>query len=156
RWRERLDALLVDAGGVTGRGAGAFRVRDLAPDPGGVAQELVELERPTGEWPILPELKASLDTHVRHLQRREYGALDQDFDPGYRERGMTVYRALPSTGFVSYRIVGFAKLGGQRVVKLLLKGPTAGAILQLRWGSRDGHWEVLEAEVVRSRETSGS
>lgn len=86
-WQGRLEALVRDAGGVTGTDAGAVPVPDVGPDLGGVAQDLVELERPIGEWPLPPELKAALDTHVRRLTRRDAGSLEQDLDPAIGSPG---------------------------------------------------------------------
>lgn len=155
-WQRRLDALLREAGGVSGKGTESLRMPDVPLDPTGIAQDLVSLEQPVGRWPIPPALDASVEAHARHLQQRDLQALEQDLAPGYREAGIAVYTALPVVEFVSHRIVGFAKLGSQRLTKVRLEGPTGVAVLQLRWGNQDGRWEVLEAEVVRIEQVLAS
>lgn len=153
-WQRRLEALLGEAGGVSGEGTGPLRLPEVPPDPTGIAQDLVALEQPIGRWPIPPELEASVEAHAQHLKMRDLRALEEDLAAGYRETGMAVYTALSTGEFVRHRIVGFATLGGHRVVKLRLEGSAAAAVLQLRWGNLDGRWRVLEAEVVSPAQVS--
>jgi hypothetical protein len=155
-WQGRLEALLGGTGGVSGRGTPGLRNPEVPPDLTGMAQDLVALEQPIGRWPIPPELEAALEPHARHLLRCDLRALHQDLAPGYREIGMAVYSSLAASEFLRHRIVGFAKLGQQRQVKLRLEGPAAAVVLQLRWGNPGGRWQVFEAEIVRTEGASGS
>lgn len=149
-WQRRLEALLGEAGGVSGSTIGPLRVPDVPPDPAGIAQDLVQLERPIGRWPIPSELEARVETHAQHLRRRDFPALEQDLAPGSREAGLAAYRSLAGFEFDHHRIVGFATLGSQRQVRLRLEGPGDAVVLNLRWGNPDGGWQVLEAEIVRT------
>ncbi|MBI4611581.1 MAG: hypothetical protein HY726_21540 [Candidatus Rokubacteria bacterium] len=155
-WQRELEGLLEEAGGVSGRGTASPAPADAVPDAAGIAQDLVSLERPVGRWPIPPELEASVEAHARHLVSRDLRALEPDFAASYRDTGMAVYASLAATAFARHRVVGFATLGGQRLVKVRLEGPARIAVLQLRWGDQDGRWQVLEAEVVRTEGNSGS
>lgn len=155
-WQRRLEVLLAAAGGVSGEASKALQVPDVPSDPTGIAQDLVSLERPIGRWPIPPELEASVESHMQHLKMRDLGALENDLAPGNREPGTAVYAALVGGEFASHRIVGFAKVGGHRLVKVRLQGPAGAVVLQLRWGDRDGRWQVLEVEVVRTETASVS
>jgi hypothetical protein len=149
-WQRRLEALLGEAGGVSGNMIGPLKLPDVPPDPAGIAQDLVQLERPIGRWPIPPELEARVEAHAQHLRRRDFPALEEDLARGYREAGLAAYRSLVGFEFDRHRIVGFAKLGSQRQIKLRLEGPAGVAMLHLRWGNPDGRWQVLETEIART------
>lgn len=154
RWQRELEALLGAAGGVSGRGTGLPGAPDVPSDQAGIAQDLVSLERPIGRWPMPPELEASVEAHARYLERGDLQAIEHDFVASYRKTGTAVYAPV-AAGFDSHRVVGFAAIGGQRLVKVRLDGPAGVAVIQLRWGNQDGRWQVLEAEVVRTERKSG-
>jgi hypothetical protein len=149
-WQRRLEALLRDAGGVLGGLTEFPTIPDVPPDPTGIAQDLVQLERPLGRWPVPPELEAAVEAHALHLRERNFAALERDLASGDRGAGMAVYRSLAPFECSGHRIVGFAKLGGQCLIKLRLEGSGGAAVVNLRWGKSGEQWLVLETEVVRA------
>ncbi|MBI4240501.1 MAG: hypothetical protein HY613_02185 [Candidatus Rokubacteria bacterium] len=155
-WRRRLEGLLLESGGVSGKPTGDLRGPDVPVDPTAIAQDLARLERPVGRWPVPAELEASVEAHALHLKRRDLQALEDDFAPAYRQAGMATYAPLLAFELATHRIVGLGKLGGHRLVKLRLEGPAGTAVVQLRWAETDGRWRVLEAEVVRTEAAAAS
>jgi hypothetical protein len=45
-------------------------------------------------------------------------------------------------------VVGVARIGRQRMVKLALAGPRGRQVLQERWTPADGGWRVVTVEVT--------
>ncbi len=149
-WQERLQALLAEAGGMTGEGMAHLAVPEIPPDPAGVAGDLVELEKPAGRWPLPPDLEAALGAHALNLERGNLTALAEDLAPECREEGLTLYRSALASGVERHAVVGVAKLGSHRQIKLRLDGPKGAVVLLSRWAQRERRWRVVEVEVVRT------
>ena len=124
----RLWALLEAAGGVTGAGplarasaAGAAEA-PLSDD----AREFIRLEQSTGAWPIAAELIEALDRFGDALVAGDLeaarGWLDPSLAPGPDLEG----RLLAARGG-RHRVVAFARVGAQRLVKLRVDGDGAGS-----------------------------
>lgn len=148
-WQGRLEALLVEAGGVTGEGIAHLAAPEISADPDGVTGGLVELEKPVGRWPLPPDLEAAVEAHARNVERRDLAAAGEDLSPDIRAAGTELYRSLLARGPDRHEVVGVAKLGAHRLIKLRLDGPDGAVILASRWAQREGHWRVAEVEVVR-------
>jgi len=146
RWEAELTAALEAAGGVTPAVHPGRLARSL-PDCGGAAQELIGLASPAARWPIPGDLKAALDEHARHLKAGDVAALEADLAPGYRERGLEVFKVVLRVEPMGDRIVAFAKAGPDRLVRWRLDGPRGAAVLTTRWERRTDGWQILDAEV---------
>jgi hypothetical protein len=145
----RLWALLEVAGGVTGAGplarasaAGAAEV-PLSDD----AREFIRLEQSTGAWPIAADLIAALDGFGAALVAGDLeaarGWLDASLVPGPDLEG----RLLAARGG-RHRVVAFARVGAQRLVKLRMDGDGAGLTLLLRCVPTDVGWRIAALEPV--------
>ena len=149
-WEARLQALLAEAGGVGGDGLAHLATPEIPPDAAGVAGDLVELEKPAGRWPLPADLAAALEAHALKLERGNLSAVVEDLAPDFRASGMELYRSLAAKEFERHAVVGLARIGAYRQVKLRLEGARGAVVLLSRWGQRDGRWRVVEAEVVRT------
>lgn len=149
-WEDRLQALLGEAGGVTGEGLSHLALPDIPADAGDVAGDLVELGKPVGRWPLPPDLEAALEAHALNLERGDLAGLTEDLAPEFRADGAGLYRSLLAAGADRHAVVGVAKLGSHRQVKLRLDGRRGAVVLLARWAQRDGRWQVVEAEAVRT------
>ncbi len=149
-WQEKLAALLVEAGGMAGDGLSRLAPSEIPADLGGVAGDLVELEKPTGRWPLSPELAAALQAHALNLERGNLGAVAEDLAPEFRAAGEDLYRSVAAGGVERHAVVGVARLGSHRQIKLRLETSQGAVLLLSRWARQEGHWRVVEAEVVRT------
>ena len=144
-----LWALLEAAGGVTGAGplarASAAGAADapLSDD----AREFIRLEQAAGAWPIAPELAAALgafgDTLVAGDPEGARGWLDPAVEAGPDLRA----RLLAARGG-RHRVVAFARVGQQRLVKLRLDGGAESLTLLLRWVPTGAGWRIAALEPV--------
>jgi hypothetical protein len=146
----RLWALLEAAGGVTGAGplsrasaAGAGEA-PLSDD----AREFIRLEQSTGAWPIAPELVAALGAFGDALVtggdlEAARGWLDPSLVPGPDLEA----RLLAARGG-RHRVVAFARVGAQRLVKLRVDGEGTGLTLLLRWVPTGTGWRIAALEPV--------
>ena len=146
RWQSRLQALLVQSGGLAGAGVGGLKTPEIPDDPS-AARDFVRLEQPVARWPFPHGLEAALESHAMLIRERDLAGIQADLAPAYGE-GLEVYRSLPDGELGDHEVVALAGIGTQRVVKLRFRG-RPGARLQLRWAFQDGRWRVLEAELVR-------
>ena len=56
--------------------------------------------------------------------------------------------------FTRVEVVGCARLGRQRIVKLRLHGPRASVVLQERWAPSEHGWRIAAVEVAVSEPAS--
>ena len=145
----RLWALLEAAGGVTGAGplsrasaAGAAEA-PLSDD----AREFIRLEQATGTWPIAPELLAALGAFGDALVAGELDAASRWLDPSLAPDPDLASRLLAARGG-RHRVVAFARVGAQRLVKLRVDGDGAGLTVLLRWVPTGTGWRIAALEPV--------
>jgi hypothetical protein len=144
-----LWALLEAAGGVTGAGplarasaAGAAGV-PLSDD----AREFIRLEQATGAWPIAPELAAALVAFGDAGAAGDPAGARRWLDPAV-ETGPELQGRLLAARGGRHRVVAFARVGQQRLVKLRLDGGGEGLTLLLRWMPTAAGWRVAALEPV--------
>ena len=149
-WQGRLEGLLTAAGGVTGDGLPAARpaAAPASLELGDDAREWIRLERLHVAWPIPEDLRAALGAFADALLARDAAAAGRWFAPGVAWDAAT-QSALGRAKLGSRRIVAFARVGHQRLVKLRLDGADAGVTLLTRWVSGDVGWRVAALEVAR-------
>ncbi len=144
----RLWALLEAAGGVIGSGPLTRAVAAVADPPlSDDAAEFIRLEQATGQWPIDPALAAALDAFGAALAAGEPEAARRWLDPGLELAPDRAARLGEAPGGRP-RVVAFARVGGQRLVKLRFDSAPGGLTLLLRWVPTDAGWRVAALEAV--------
>jgi hypothetical protein len=148
-WEGRLLAALAAAGGMTGDVDTPLIVPPaLLPDPAIVAQDLVPLPPAFDPRAALGDLAAPLERHRQAVARGDVVALRADLSPDATPEAAAAYELL-AEHFERIDVVGCARLGRHRVVKLRLDGPHVRLVLQERWiPSADG-WRVAAVEATR-------
>ena len=149
-WQAGLEALLAASGGVTGRGLPASVPRDpmepatsLSDDP----REFLHLEQSGRRWPVPEEIESAVRGMAGALIAGEAAGIRGFCLPGV-ELGEGVESALATSSPTGYRMVAFAKVGSQRLVKLRLEGPGGSVTLATRWVSAEGGWRAAALDVV--------
>ncbi len=149
-WEARLLEALAAAGGVTGDVDAPLIVPPaLVPDAATVAQDLVPLPPPFDRAAALGDLAAPLQAHARALAGGDLAALRGDLAPAAGPEVVAVYASLGGP-FERFELVGCARLGRQRMVKLRLEGARARVVLQERWIPSGEGWRVAAVEATRS------
>jgi hypothetical protein len=147
RWERRLLDALSAARGVTGDvEAPLITPPSTAPDPAEVAQDLVAAPPPLEPTTVLGTLEAPLRAHREALAGRHGPALRAVL-ASEADDVAAVYAALPGP-FERCDVVGCARIGQQRVVKLRLTGPRGRVLLQERWVPQGDGWCLATAEIV--------
>jgi hypothetical protein len=147
-WERRVLDALAGAGGVTGDVASPLidKPRTL-PDPSSVAQDLVAPPRALDVAAALGELMAPLDAHRAALARGDLDAVRADLAPDAGPELAGEYARL-APPFESVDVVGVARIGRQRVVKLALAGAGGRQAVQERWAPSAAGWRVVIVEVT--------
>ena len=144
-WEEELIAVLREAGGVTGDALVACAPR---AEHGRALDDVIAL----GSVFAVPELPDDL---LHALNRHRRAVEDGDLDTAVRQAASsardhvrTEYAKLtpPLTGS---EIVGVARIGAHRVIKLVFKGPGGLTVVQQQWRPRPAGWDLHSAGVVR-------
>jgi hypothetical protein len=146
-WEARLREALTRAGGVTGDAESPL-IAPLPPvDPVTIAQDLVPAPPPFDGGRLPAELAETVEAHARALAAGDVaGALRQVAETA-RERVRAAYGALGAP-FDAARVVGVARIGAYRIVKLRLERAAAAAVVQARWTPSPSGWRVTAAEVL--------
>jgi hypothetical protein len=153
-WERRLLDALAAAGGITGDVKAPLIVAPaLTPDPASVAQDLVPLPPAFDPVATLGDLAEPLQAHRRALAAGDLATLRGDLAPEAGPEVVAEY-ALLGGPFELIDIVGCARLGRQRMVKLRLQGPRAHVVLQERWIPSERGWRIAAVEATRSEPTS--
>ena len=144
-----VEGLLTAAGGVTGDGLPpALPERNDVPvETSDDAREFIRLETPTASWPIPEELRAALGAFGDSLLARDREALARWLAPGVLPD--PAREALGAATLTSLRLVAFARLGHQRLVKWRLEGPDASVTVLSRWAPGPEGWRVAMLDVAR-------
>jgi hypothetical protein len=149
-WEQRLLEGLTAAGGATGDVDAPMIVPPArVPDPAEVAQDLVPLPPDFDPRAALGDLAAPLDAHRHALARGDVAALRGDLASHAAPEAAAAYEELAS-GFERSDVVGCARLGRHRVVKLRLEKARLRVVLQERWVPSPDGWRVAAVEVTRS------
>ncbi len=149
-WQARLEGLLAASGGVTGGGLPApvplepaEPATSLSDDP----HELIRLEQSGTQWPLPEDLEAAVRTLGDGLLARDPAGIGRWLLAGVMP-GEGVESALAAEGLTGHRMVAFAKVGRQRLVKLRLEGPGGAVTLSTRWVPAEGGWRAAALELV--------
>jgi hypothetical protein len=149
-WERRVLDALAAATGVTGDAeAPLIAPPAVAPDPVAVAQDLVPPPAAFDPTAALGDLDRPLQAHREALARGDVEALRAVLAPEAAPDVATTYAGLPGP-FERTEIVGCARIGRQRVVKLRLLGRRVRLLLQERWIPSPAGWRVAAVEVTRA------
>jgi hypothetical protein len=145
-WERRLLDTLAAAGGVTGDlQAPLVTSPAVAPALVSVGQDLVPPPPAFDAQTALGELAPTIHAHCRALTGSEHP---------YRPPVATDDVAAPYRGlggpFARAEVVGCARLGRQRVVKLRLERGREWLVLQERWMPSADGWRIAAVEVTRT------
>jgi hypothetical protein len=147
-WEQRLLAALGAAGGVTGDvQAPLVSPPAVPPDPAVVAQDLVAPPAPFDARAALGDLAAPLEGHARALARGDVDGAIKDLAPDAGPDAAAAYAGLAGP-FEQVEVVGCARIGRQRVVKVRLIGRRSRVLLQERWIPSASGWRVAAVEIM--------
>ncbi|PYM93692.1 MAG: hypothetical protein DME04_10945 [Candidatus Rokuibacteriota bacterium] len=146
----RLDGLLTSAGGVVGDGMRLLLstpVEPLRSDLSDDAREFIRLEAATAAWPVPEGLGDALTAFAAALVARDTDALSRWLAPGVAI-GDAARENLHAAEYTGHRVVAFARLGHQHLVKTRLDGSAGSVVVLSRWTSAGDHWRVAALDVV--------
>ena len=147
-WERRLLDALAAAGGVAGDVDGPLIVPPaLVPDPAVVAQDIVALPPAFNPHSVLGDLAAPLEAHRRALARGDLAAIKAELVSSAQLELVAEYEGLEAP-FERVDVVGCARLGHHRMVKLRLHGPHGHVMLQERWVVAEGGWRIAAVEIT--------
>ena len=143
-WEVRLLAILGQAGGVTGDTAVTRAARADHPR---AADDIVALTNVFAMPALHGDLASALDRHCRALEAGDRERAVGQAVPSIQGQVWEAYTRL-TMPLTESEIVGVARIGAYRMVKLALKGQGGVAVVQQQW-RRDGEaWRLYGAEVV--------
>ncbi|HET7339975.1 MAG TPA: hypothetical protein VFL90_00825, partial [Methylomirabilota bacterium] len=116
------------------------------PDASAVAQDLVALPPPLDVAVALGELATPLAAHRQALARGDLAAVRAVLASDAAAEASAEYARL-TPPFEHVEVVGVARIGRQRVVKLALAGAQGRQVLQERWVPSADGWRVVVALV---------
>ena len=149
-WERQLLSALTEAGGVTGDVEAPLIVPPaLMPDPAVVAQDIVALPPAFNPHAVLGDLAVPLEAHRRALARGDLATVRAELAPGAAAEMVAGYARLPSP-IERVEVVGCARLGHQRMVKLRVVAAQVAIVLQERWVIADGGWRIAAVEATSS------
>ena len=151
QWERRVLDALAAAGGITGDVEPPLVAEPAAPpDPVAVAQDLVTPPRRIDPAGALGDLAAPLEAHRRALARGDLAAVRAELSAEATPEAVADYARLAAP-FERVDVVGVARIGRQRMVKLSLAGARGRQVLQERWMPTDGGWRIVTVEVTDSK-----
>ena len=147
-WERRVLDALSAAGGITGDVEPPLVAEPVTPpDPDAVAQDLVAPPRSADVAAALGDLAGPLKAHCQAVARGDLAAVRAELAPGAAPEAAADYARL-APPFERVDVVGVARIGRQRMVKLALAGARGRQLLQERWVPGDGGWRIVTVEVT--------
>jgi hypothetical protein len=149
-WEQRLLEELAAAGGVTGDIVDVPLIVPPAqsPDPAAVAQDLVPLPPAFEPAAALGDLAGPMESHCRAIARGDIGSLRAQLASEAGSAAAAEYERLDEC-VERVEVVGCARLGRHRIVKLRLDGPHTRILLQERWITSPDGWRIATVEAMR-------
>ena len=150
-WERRVLDGLAAGGGITGDVTPPLIVDPATPpDPHAVAQDLVASPPSFDATAALGELAAALDAHRRAIARGDLVSVRAELSAEATPEAVADYARLAAP-FERVDIVGVARIGRQRMVKLALAGPRGRQVLQERWVPTEVGWRIVTVELSDAR-----
>jgi hypothetical protein len=151
RWERRVLDALAAAGGITGDVEPPLIAEPATPpEARAVAQDLVAPPRLFEAEAALGELATPLAAHRAAIARGDLAAVRGELAADAPPEAVVEYARL-ALPFERVEVVGVARIGRQRMVKLALTGPRGRQVLQERWAPSDGGWRIVTVEVTDSK-----
>jgi len=147
-WERVLLGALGAAGGITGDVAPPLVDEPATPaEAAAVAQDLVAPPRLFDAALAVGELAAPLEAHRRAIARGDLAAVRAALGDDATPEAVAEYARLAAP-FDHVDVVGVARIGRQRVVKLSLAGPRGRQVLQERWAPTPSGWRIVTVELA--------
>ena len=147
-WERRVLDALTAARGITGDVEPPLVAEPATPpDPDAVAQDLVAPSRSVDVAAALGDLAGPLQAHCQAVARGDLAAVRAALAPEAAPEAAADYARLAAP-FERVDVVGVARIGRQRMVKLALAGARGRLLLQERWVPGDGGWRIVTVEVT--------
>jgi hypothetical protein len=147
-WEQRL---VEELGRVEGLAAATVQgPRPVAtPDTRG---DLVALDSVFEPGLVDQNLAGVLDVHRRALVDGDQDTVSAQIIPSARDAVLQMYGAAGPPADAS--VVACARVGAYRIVKLALRGPRGGSVVQIEWRRGEAGWQIVAGELVRSEPAS--
>ena len=142
--------MLREAGGVTGDAPVARARRAEHPR---ALDDVVALGNVFATPELPAELRHAIDRHRRAVEAGDLDTAARQAASGVREHVRAEYAKLPPP-LTDSEIVGVARIGAYRMIKLAFRGPRGLAVVQQQWRPGPDGWDLHGAEVVRVEPTS--
>jgi hypothetical protein len=146
-WERRLLERLRATRGVTGD-CEAPALADPVREGIQFEADLVALDSTFVPVALAEDLERAVDAHARALIAGEHGRLQADVAPEARDGVFAAYGVLDTV--TSHVVVGAARIGAHRVVRLRLGGADRSWLVQQQWRRLSDGWRLFAATVVRS------
>lgn len=149
-WERVLLQALGAARGITGDVEPPLVDEPATPaDAADVAQDLVAPPRLFDAALALGDLATPLQSHRRAIARGDLAAVRAELSDEATPEAVADYARLAAP-FDHVDVVGVARIGRQRVVKLSLAGPHGRQVLQERWVPTPSGWRIVTVELSDS------
>jgi hypothetical protein len=150
QWERKLLDALGAAGGVTGDVEPPLVAEPATPpDRASLRQDVVPPPPGLDVDLALGELAAPLAAHRAAIARGDLAAVRGELSPEAPGEAVVEYARLVPP-FERVEVVGVARIGRQRVVKLALAGSRGRQVLQERWRPTAVGWRIVTVEVTDS------
>jgi len=150
-WERRVLDGFVAGGGITGDVAPPLIVEPATPpDPHAVAQDLVASPPSFDTAAALGELAGPLEAHRRAIARGDLVAVRAELSAEATSEAVADYARLAAP-FDRVDVIGVARIGRQRMVKLALAGARGRQVLQERWVPTEVGWRIATVELSDAR-----
>ena len=147
QWERRVLDALAAARGITGDVKPPLVAAPATPpDPEAVVQDLVTPPHAVDVVSALGELAGPLKAHCDAVARGDLGAVRAELSPDATPEAVADYARLAAP-FERVDVVGVARIGRQRMVKLALTGARGRQLLQERWAPGSDGWRIVTGEV---------
>jgi hypothetical protein len=143
-----LTALLETTAGIAGDGSIAPADPDAMRSVPNLGQDLIELEKPAGGWPIPAELQVAVEAHGRAILAADIPAIERLWLPGAPAPSLEVALGLDA-GPSAVSVVACARIGAYWMVKQRVATRAGWLVVQSRWVRVDQGWRIAECELVR-------
>ncbi len=100
-----------------------------------------------GTWPVPAGLRDALSGFAAALVARDSQALSHWFAPGVAI-GDVAWETLCADDYAGHKVVAFARLGHQHLVKTRLDGSAGSVVVLTRWTSAADGWRVAALDVL--------
>jgi hypothetical protein len=143
-WAETLAVALREAGGITGD---APVLTVLPVEHPRSLDDVVALENRFAVPALPADLLGVLHRHRRAIEAGDLETAVAEASADARDRVRAEYARLAGP-FSDSGIVGVARIGAYRMIKLAFRGPEGRVVVQQQWRPRPDGWELRSADIA--------